>query len=317
VAAGGPFVTQLRKDWKDLELDTKAPFSLTAVAGEMDEFVPPSSSLSPFPESAQRLIAGNHITMLDAQSPDHPGVQIIRNVLTGVGGAAGPRASAKFAVEMGRFRALIGQLWPDHDIPNAPLPVGLDDSAAVQLGIALEQIGRSGDAIRVLVAHKPSGSDVLGALAGRRKRRWWLRREAEDLQAARDLYQSGYDQATRKAVPDHDQAYYHGINLAYLALAGDHDFAVARRIAEQVLTHCANALDPERRRWILPTEGDALIILGNTMKGLEKHQRASQQLLAGWEAQSMEDQALRVADLCGLSEVEIQRLANFYEGEAA
>jgi len=316
MAAGGPFITQLRKDWKDLELDTKAPFSFTAVAGELDQFVPPTSSLAPFPESVQRVIPGNHITMLDAQSPDHPGVQIIMEALTNQA-ASGPRAAAKLAVEMGRFQTLIAQLWPDHDQPNALLPAGLDDDAAVQLALALEQTGHREDAIRVLLAHKPSGTDVLGVLAGRLKRRWWLARKADDLQSARDLYQRGHDQATKKTTPDYDQASYHGINLAYLALAADHDFGAAREIAERVLVHCAKALDPGRRKWILPTEGDALLILGKSAEGLEKHQKASQQQLEAWEAQSMEEQAVRVADLCGLSLEEIKRLANFYEGEEA
>jgi len=144
---------------------------------------------------------------------------------------------------MGRFQTLIAQLWPDHDQPNALLPAGLDDDAAVQLALALEQTGHREDAIRVLLAHKPSGTDVLGVLAGRLKRRWWLARKADDLQSARDLYQRGHDQATKKTTPDYDQASYHGINLAYLALAADHDFGAAREIAERVLVHCAKALD--------------------------------------------------------------------------
>jgi len=52
-------------------------------------------------------------------------------------------------------------------------------------------------------------------------------------------------------------------------------------------------------------------------EGLEKLQKASQQRLEAWEAQSMEEQAIRVADLCGLSEEESKRFANFYEGEEA
>jgi len=317
MAAGGPFVTDLRKDWKDLELNTKAPFSFMAVAGELDQFVPPSSSLAPFPKSMQRVIPGNHVTMLDAQSLDHPGVQIIMAALTDQAAASGPLASAKRAVEMGEFQTLIGQLWPEHDQPNAPLPDGLDDDAAVQLAIALGRTNRQEDAIRILRTHKPSGTDVLGVLAGRLKRSWWVDRKADDLQSARDLYQRAYDQATAKTPVDHDQAYYHGINVAYLALAGGRDFAAAREMAERVLTHTANALDPGRRKWILPTEGDALLILGRTAEGLDQHQNAARQELKPWEAQSMEDQAMRVADLCGLSEVDAQRLANFYEGEAA
>ena len=84
-----------------------------------------------------------------------------------------------------------------------------------------------------------------------------------------------------------------------------------------MLADCAKAFDPGRRKWIPPTEGDALLILGKSAEALEKHQKASQQQLEAWEAQSMEEQAVRVADLCGLSEEDIKRLANFYEGEEA
>lgn len=316
MTAGGPFITKLRKDWNDLNLSTNAPFSFAAVAGEADQFVPPASSLAPFPDSVQHITPGNHITMLDADSPNHRAVQTIRDAITGQAPAGGPRTSAKLAVEMGKFQSLIGQLWPDYGQPNAPLPAGLDDDAAIQLAIALEQTRHLEDAIRLLLAHKPKGTDALGVLAGRLKRRWWLARKADDLQAARDLYQRAYDQATAKTIPDHDQAYYHGINLAYLTLAADHNFTAAREIAAQVLIHCKNAQDlPGDRKWILPTEGDALLILGKTAEGLDKHKNAAKQALQAWEAQSMEDQALRVADLCALSATDIQLLADFYEGK--
>jgi pimeloyl-ACP methyl ester carboxylesterase len=314
MAAGKPFITQLRSDWKTLRLDTNAPFSFTAVAGEVDQFVPPDSSLAPFPESARRVIPGNHVTMLDAQSPDDPSVQIIMNALTKGTSLSESRSSVKVAVEMGKFQQVIANLWPDRDKAIATLPERLDDDAAVQLAIALEQTGNREDAIRILRAHKPSGTDVLGGLAGRLKRRWWVGRKSDDLLAARELYRSGYDQATRKDRPNHDQAYYHGINLAYLALAGERDIDGAREMAGQVLIHCAKAVDAGRRQWVLPTEGDALLILGRIADGLEQHRKAAKQTLKPWEAQSMEEQAVRVADLCGMAAEDISRLANYYEG---
>jgi hypothetical protein len=44
---------------------------------------------------------------------------------------------------------------------------------------------------------------------------------------------------------------------------------------------------------------------------------SSQHQLEAWQALSMGKQAARVADPCGLSEAEIQRLASFYEGVEA
>jgi pimeloyl-ACP methyl ester carboxylesterase len=315
MAARGPFIAQLRADWQTTVLDAAPPpFRFTAVAGEMDQFVPPESSLGPFPEELRRVIPGNHVTMLDAQSASDPCVQIIEQVISQGAAGTGPRNNAKVAIEAGKFQQLIKRLWPERGQPNAPLPAGLDDDAAVQLAIALEQVGLREDAIRILTAHKDPGTDVLGVLAGRLKRRWWVQRKAEDLQRAQELYQSGYDQAVAKE--DHDQALYHGINLAYLAVAGARDFSTASATAERVVQHCENAKDPGRRQWVLPTQGDALTLLGKIKEGFEKHQASAAQDLEPWEAQSMEEQAVRMADLCGVKKREIQRLADLYEGRA-
>ena len=48
MARGGPFIGQLRADWTR-RFDAGAPFLFLAVAGEKDQFVPPESSIGPFP----------------------------------------------------------------------------------------------------------------------------------------------------------------------------------------------------------------------------------------------------------------------------
>src|SRR5215831_2546885 len=83
--ADGPFIKALREKWTSLKLDSAPPFPFVAVAGETDQFVPPESSLGPFPASVGRVIPGNHLTMLDADSAEAPCVQIILQTL---GGAA-------------------------------------------------------------------------------------------------------------------------------------------------------------------------------------------------------------------------------------
>jgi pimeloyl-ACP methyl ester carboxylesterase len=312
MAADGEFIKQLRNDWKRLVLDVKPRFVFRAVAGERDQFVPPDSSLAPFPEALTMVTHGDHLSMLEVESSDDLTVQIIVQTLTTGAAPAGSKNSAKLAIEGGQFAKLIQQLWPSYGQAEATPPATLDDEATVQLALALEQTGDSENAMRLLMAHQAQGTDVVGVLAGRLKRRWWLARKADDLQKARELYQKAYDASGAKG--DHDQAYYHGINVAYLTLADGHQVAAARDMAQKVLDHCSKAIDPGSQKWVPATEGDALMILGKTKDGLAKHEQSSKLGLRAREAQSMEEQALRVAELCGLSDADLKQLAGFYEG---
>jgi pimeloyl-ACP methyl ester carboxylesterase len=313
--ADGPFIKALREKWTSLKLDSASPFAFLAVAGEIDQFVPPESSLKSFPQSKGDVIPGNHLTMLDAESAEAPCVQKILQILCHGSAPQGARSAAKVAIETGGFADVIRRLWPNRDSQPDQFPVNLDDYGAVQLAIALEKTGDSAAALAVLKNHKPKGTDVLGVLAGRLKRRWWLTSSADDLEDARRLYQEAYDQSIAKNPPDHEQAYYHGINLAYLAIASQRDFAAARLMASKVLDHVDKASDPGRKHWRPATAGDALMILGRTDEGIEKHREAAKQKLKPWESSSMEEQALRVADLCGLDTVYCEKLASAYEGE--
>jgi len=311
--AGGPFIKTLREKWTSFRLDSSPPFAFVAVAGETDQFVPPESSLGPFPQSVCRVIPGNHLTMLDADSAAAPCVQTILETLGGA--PQGPLTAAKVAIEKGDFRDIIHRLWPNRDSSPSEVPNSLDDYGAVQLAIALEKTGDCAAALAVLRSHKPKGTDVLGVLAGRLKRRWWLTSNAADLEDARKLYQEAYDQSVARNPPDHDQAYYHGINLAYLAVAAQRDFDTARPIASKVLEHVARASDPGLKHWRPATEGDALMILGRTDEAIAKHQEAAAQELTPWEATSMEEQALRIADLCRVGKAKRDKLAHAYEGK--
>jgi len=314
--ADGPFIKALREKWALQKLDSAPPFAFVAVAGETDQFVPPESSLGPFPQSKGDVIPGNHLTMLDAESAEAPCVQKILQILCKDAAPQGARSAAKVSIETGEFAEIIRRLWPNRASNPNQLPTNLDDYGAVQLAIALEKTGDSAAALGVLKSHKPKGTDVLGVLAGRLKRRWWLTSNADDLEDARKLYQDAYDQSVAKNPPDHDQAYYHGINLAYLAVAAQRDFNTARLLASKVLEHVARASDPGLKHWRLATEGDALMILGRADEAIAKHQKAGAQELKPWEAGSMEEQALRVADLCRLGKAYRDKLANAYEGKS-
>lgn len=304
MAKGGPFITALRQDWSAAHLDTNPPFHFLTVAGEIDQFVDPASSLDPFPKSVQRVIPGDHLSMLRVNSIDDPCPQIILQSLTTGAAATGIRSAAGVAEDAGDFQQVITTLWPVRDT--------LDERGAVQLALALSSRNRLDDAIDLLKARHNSSSEALGVLAGRLKRRWLILSGQNDFTAALDLYRQGYAAAT--AANDCRQAYYHAVNIAYLLLAGlPQDIAGAKVMAQNVLNHCAESND--QSHWRLASEGDALIILGRTVEGFAKHrQAAAASGIKAWEALSMEEQALRVAELSGLSRANGATLAAIYEG---
>ena len=303
MAKGGPFVTALRTDWNSLHWNSDRPFKFLTVAGEMDQFVDPGSSLDPFPKEVQRVIPGNHISMLKADAVDAPSVQMILQNITANAAGIGVRSAASVAVDAGDFQQVINRLSDNRD--------KLDDRGAVQLAIALDGVGKSEDAISLLRLHKGLGTDVLGVLAGRLKRRWWMTSSLDDFNSALDLYRKGYETAVAKN--DCEQAYYHAINVAYMLLAGSNsDVPGAKAMAQDALVHCSKSSNDSH--WRLATEGDALVILGQTQAGFEKHrQAAAKPEVRAWEALSMEEQAIRVAQLAGVSRADGAKLAAIYE----
>jgi predicted alpha/beta hydrolase family esterase len=312
---GGKFVSELRKAWDDQQLSTSNKFKFVAVAGERDQFVPPESSMGCFPNDLCRVIPGNHLTMLEGDTVEAPAAQIILQLITGnTRQPKGARSTAHVAIEKEGFQDVINKLWPGYlQDRNAPFPA-VDDYGAGQLGMALEKIGDSETAIRLLSAHHAKGTDVLGILAGRLKRRWWLKSLQEDLDRALQLYTEGYERAVAADPVDHDQAYYHGINIAYLTMAPPtRNFARAKEWADKVLQHTASSVDPRMRKWIAATEADALMIRGDVQQGLERHKQAAAQVLNPWEALSMEEQTMRIADLCGVPDDRIKELSGWYE----
>jgi Tetratricopeptide Repeats-Sensor/alpha/beta hydrolase fold len=305
MSASGLFIKGLRSGWEKLDSEKKLP-RLLAVAGETDQFVPPSSSLGPFPEDMRRVIPGNHLTMLDASSADDACVQIILQTLTGVKPMTGARSSARLAIEERNFAEVIGTLGRK--------PEELDDTGAAILSLALDSVGRREESIKLLESHKAKGTDVLGILGGRYKRRWFLERRRADAERAFELYGQGYERANAKNPPDHEQAFYHGINLAFLEFAYGGDFQEARKLATEVLEHCRRSENPRDPFWRMATEADAHLILGHIGEGIGKHAETAQIPMKPWQALSIQEQAMRTADLSGCLPEQIDAIAALYEG---
>lgn len=83
MAQNSEFIKKLRANWTALKLDSDPKIRFLTVAGELDQFVPPSSSLDPFSEATRRVVPGNHITMLDVESANDLSLRLLIEVLTG------------------------------------------------------------------------------------------------------------------------------------------------------------------------------------------------------------------------------------------
>jgi hypothetical protein len=264
MAKDGPFVNQLRADWTK-RFAPKPPFSFLAVAGERDQFVPPESSLGPFPKTECAVVAGDHVSMIHpaADDPNVVALLVRRIVQRGKPGDIGD--SALRAIELGDFKSIIPESLDDAG--------KLDKKALVRLAIALDGVGRRDDAYDVLAKWHRLDSDALGTLAGRLKRKWLLSgRDRDDAEAAKAHYVKGYELA--KAAGKLTQVYYHGINLAFLALVYEDDQAAARTRAKEVLEVCDEA---EREggadEWFDASRGEAQLVLGDEPAALAAYRR--------------------------------------------
>jgi pimeloyl-ACP methyl ester carboxylesterase len=263
MAKTGPFIAGLRAAWQE-RFAKGAPFTFLAVAGERDQFVPPESSIGPFPADQQAVVSGNHVTMLAPVGGD-PEVSalIAGRIAAGNPGSKLGDPLAR-AIERGDFRKIVEDLYEDRQ--------NLDRKAAVRLAIALDALGRRDDAYKMLAERGDLDSDALGTIAGRLKRRWLLSRRREDAEAALANYAKGYELAV--AANDSTQIYYHGVNLAFLEFVFRGDRPAARQKAKTVLEICANLeAKGEGDEWLPATEGEANLVLGEEAAALAAYRR--------------------------------------------
>ena len=303
MATGSPFITTLRSDWA-ATIGSTPPFTFVAVAGDRDEFVPRTSSIEPFPEPRRRVAYGNHIEIVKPPDGEHLGYKIALKALTGVGTIGGALDSARLAVESRRFQEAVDTLWPHR--------AELDDKSLVTLALALEAVGRQGDAIDMLMKANPRGTDPIGVLAGRLKRRWLVDHKRADAEQALSLYGQALERAETKQ--DAAQSYYHSINCAFMELAYGSDLTACRAYAQRALTHAAKAVDDVWRR---ATEGEANLYLGNTAAAVDAYHRAFALNPEPWQATSIYQQAFRAADLVGEEDLAAQLKAMFSGAPAA
>ena len=218
--------------------------------------------------------------------------------LSGKGTVGGALDSARLAVESRNFQEAVDTLWPNRS--------DLDDKSLVTLALALESVGRQGDAIDMLMKANPRGTDPIGVLAGRLKRRWLVEHKRSDAERALGLYGQALELAEAKS--DAGQAYYHAINCAFMELAYGSDVTACRTYARRALNHSLQAPDDIWRR---ATEGEANLYLGNTAAAADAYRRALALNPEPWQATSIYQQAFRAADLVGEDGLSMELRAMF------
>ena len=295
MAKDSSFVTDLRQRWK-VEITDSPPFEFRVVAGDSDEFVPSWSSLDPFPEEAQSVVPGDHLSIVGPSTRDydlfrkdgtkHPSVNVLTKHLVGEEDVAGPVNSARLAVEKNNFKRVIEELEGKEK--------GLDDNATVMLALAYDSLGQEEKAIALIEQRGERSTDLMGVLAGRLKRRWLHERQQKDADRATQLYSDALAQAEK--VENHDQASYHAINVAFMSLAARKDKTAVEKHAKKALHHCAEAAESV---WKAATKGEAYLYLGNEEAALRGYRAALDQNPAPRQITSMFQQAVRVAELLG------------------
>ncbi len=279
MAEDGDFIRSLRRDWD--AAFAKLRFVFRTVAGDEDQFVPPRSALGPFSKEHTSVVPGTHLTMVKPHAPDDLSVRVLVDGLQGKAAPSGPWNSARLALELQDFQSAVDQLMPQRS--------ELDDRNLVTLALALDGLGRTDDALSVLEQAGRRGTDAQGVLGGRVKRLWLSEGRKADAERALNLYTNAYE--TSVAAEDWAQAYYHGINVAFLTALFLERGPDAAEIARRVLEHCERA---ERSHWSLATEAEARFYLGEWNAGLDKYADAIRADAQPREIESMYQQAVAV-----------------------
>ena len=160
-------------------------------------------------------------------------------------------------------------------LPDGSQPFASDAQAVQQLAIALSGAGDLVGAVSRLSELDRQVQDdpeTQGILAGRFKRRWLKNRNAVNIGAqALKIYREAF--ASAKAASDDDQAYYNGINAAYLDFAlGGQDY---KSIAAEVRAICDSIQPPDY--WSVATLAEARLLLGEYDGSLKAYQAAREQ----------------------------------------
>jgi pimeloyl-ACP methyl ester carboxylesterase len=285
MAESGAFISTLRKDWSE-RFDERPPFRLFVVAGDRDQFVPPNSSLKPFRPSFQRVVAGDHLSMVKPKDAQAESLCLLIGALT-----AQPEPPALMAPL--RSNAL-DMSAPEVEQALQDREDRLTQAEVVNAAIKFDLDGKRQQAIDLLERHLDLGTDIEGTLGGRFKRLWLETGAQGHAKRALELYQGALE--TSLAAINHEQVYYHAINLAFLAYVVSDQKDEARALARLALEHCAKT---PKTMWRVATEAEAQLYLGEPDLALATYREVLAMGAEHWQLQSAGQQAYQLAKKLG------------------
>jgi len=253
-----PLIKTLRKDWEKT-FSTGIPFKFKVAAATDDKDLPLQTIFDPFDDKYKVTVAGNHFSMVQPDSKENDSYRLIIDTLNDNEFYNLYTNQEEINNLLGEYDAVVKKLLPTKDT--------LSMKGLKQLLFALEGLDRNEDVMDILLNHPLSkeNTDLMGFLGGRLKRRYLETFLDEDGKKSMEYYGKGLEISVQNN--DHDQIYYHAINLAFLSLVYTDDKNQMREYAQQALK--ATEKDPFSNLWKNATIAEAAIYSGNFEKAKE------------------------------------------------
>ncbi|NND50819.1 MAG: hypothetical protein HKN54_00335, partial [Flavobacteriaceae bacterium] len=259
-----PYISNLRTDWANT-FKASYPFELKVVASTKDDYVSKDSNLDPFDKKHWVTISGDHFSMVKTETKDNDAFHLILETLTNNNFFNQFTDEEEVNLLLGEYDSVIRKLEPHLD--------DLDERGLEKLIHALEGVGRSDDAIKILKTHEiaQNDSDMLRNLGDIYKRKYLSDSKASDGQSAFDCYNKAYKIAKKNN--EIEDAYLSAINLAFLNLMLEEDIQDMQKFAKRALK--AAAKYPLENVWNLATIAEANLYLGKLKKTKKYYKKAA------------------------------------------
>lgn len=258
------FILELRQK-QNSEIGDSPNFCLQVIAGTKDQFVPPGSSLIPFDDIFRFVVQGNHLDIVNPENTEAESVALVTSrLLHGCQDGEKTKSQELRLASETSSDAILNQIESRWDT--------LSESEVVDAALALDRAGKRQESMTLLKQYQSKGTDIQGTLAGRIKRMWLESESAEDAKKAMSLYQSALKQAVKD--DNHEQIYYHAINVAFFKLVVFNDTDIAKEHALLALEHCFKS---KPAYWNTATQAEAYIYLGDIEKAIELYRQALQE----------------------------------------
>jgi tetratricopeptide (TPR) repeat protein len=231
----------------------------------MDEFVPVFSSLEPFPAIYRNYTSGNHITMVKPPNIEDTSFQIIKSALA-------PNSTILDNFDYTALNNKIGEYYEIIQQSKDQLKL-LDSRKLREYIFALEGVGKIDEAIIAIKNSEwiQTNTDLMGVLGGRYKRKYLTEGLNSYLNEAIEWYKKALDLSI--ANDNHQQIFYHSINLAFLYLIeNDQDLTRVKEMAGKALLSCEK--NAQADFWELATMAEAYLYLNDFEKCQKFYQEA-------------------------------------------